>query len=634
MPLSSTLLHAAKKCFLAITTMCIALMMPAGVQAQSNVKERAQAFFGDNVQQYATSLSILAVMNYKLGKYSDALALQQQAVDLSGMNGMNMTILGMFYHKVGDDNTAVEILNEAEQLYNQEIPVPANALDVLTIYYAPASDIEHTNRFIETAVNQLKGFIMTTVTSETVDAERKRFWLRFEQVFNSLLLQWEYQLGDNANTVLLYDNTALFAKGLMLNVENSVKVHDQSRLTMSWTDVKAALGKDDIAIEFVTFPVGGDSTMYAALTLKHDSPKPRFIPLFEQSQLQDIKDTEYYVNNRISQLVWEPLKEELSGTGRIYFSPVGALHNIAIEHVPSAVTAGKLLHRLSSTREIAMRNHDKKLNHFLLYGGLTYDVATDTLLAHNKRNGYNQGSSMMAQRAEFWRDGRAYFGPLEGSLKEVDTIQMILSDKDVTKLTERDGTEESFIALSRSNVQVIHLATHGKFISRQEAMSELTRQNYRFIMLDSLESSLLTEDQDLTRSFIVMSGGQKLCNMESIPAELEDGMLTAQEISRLHFSDLQLVVMSACETALGDINSEGVMGLQRGFKKAGAHTLIMSLWKVDDDATSVLMTAFYRNLSQGMSIATAFEKARASLRGIEKYSNYKYWAPFILLDAI
>jgi CHAT domain-containing protein len=94
-----------------------------------------------------------------------------------------------------------------------------------------------------------------------------------------------------------------------------------------------------------------------------------------------------------------------------------------------------------------------------------------------------------------------------------------------------------------------------------------------------------------------------------------------------------LAVLSACETALGEISNEGVYGLQRAFKKAGAHTLIMSLKKVDDDATRILMTSFYKNLLT-MNKLKAFRLAQKQLRQAEggKYDKPKYWASFILLD--
>ena len=97
---------------------------------------------------------------------------------------------------------------------------------------------------------------------------------------------------------------------------------------------------------------------------------------------------------------------------------------------------------------------------------------------------------------------------------------------------------------------------------------------------------------------------------------------------------LDLVVLSACETALGDVNSEGVCGLQRGFKKAGANTILMSLDKVDDEATKILMVEFYKNLMAGKSKHQSLKDAQHYLRQVEngKYDDPKYWASFIMLD--
>ena len=119
---------------------------------------------------------------------------------------------------------------------------------------------------------------------------------------------------------------------------------------------------------------------------------------------------------------------------------------------------------------------------------------------------------------------------------------------------------------------------------------------------------------------------------KNIPEGVDDGVLTAKEISRLDFNGLDLVVLSACQTGLGEITGEGVFGLQRGFKKAGAQTIVMSLWKVDDAATKDLMTGFYRNLTSGMTKREAFISAQKDLR--EKYSEPQKWAAFIMVDAL
>ncbi|MBO7134465.1 MAG: CHAT domain-containing protein, partial [Bacteroidales bacterium] len=117
-----------------------------------------------------------------------------------------------------------------------------------------------------------------------------------------------------------------------------------------------------------------------------------------------------------------------------------------------------------------------------------------------------------------------------------------------------------------------------------------------------------------------------------LPEGIEDGILTAKEISFMDLRKTDLVVLSACQTALGEITGEGVFGLQRGFKKAGARTIIMSLWPVDDNATLLMMTEFYTNLTKGMSKREAFLAAQNKVKTTTGFENPRYWAAFIMLD--
>ena len=130
-------------------------------------------------------------------------------------------------------------------------------------------------------------------------------------------------------------------------------------------------------------------------------------------------------------------------------------------------------------------------------------------------------------------------------------------------------------------------------------------------------------------SGLLLSG----CNNAEIPQGVEDGILSAKEISYLDFRKTDLVVLSACETGLGKVSSEGVFGLQRGFKKTGVNTIVMSLWPVNDYATQLLMTDFYKNLASGMSKHDAFLSAQKFLRGKSGVTP-QHWAAFIMLDGI
>jgi CHAT domain-containing protein len=193
------------------------------------------------------------------------------------------------------------------------------------------------------------------------------------------------------------------------------------------------------------------------------------------------------------------------------------------------------------------------------------------------------------------------------------------------------GTETSFKSLSGEKVNTLHISTHGFYYTPDEA----DKMGYDFLRLDNHMAS--AEDKSLTRSGLILSGANHILEGEKLPENVEDGILTAKEIADLDLRGLDLVVLSACQTGLGDISQgEGVFGLQRGFKKAGANSILMSLWEVEDEATQILMTQFYKNLVSGQSKRQSLRSAQKYLREYNNgcYHEPKYWAAFILLDGI
>ncbi|MBR6979016.1 MAG: CHAT domain-containing protein, partial [Prevotella sp.] len=223
------------------------------------------------------------------------------------------------------------------------------------------------------------------------------------------------------------------------------------------------------------------------------------------------------------------------------------------------------------------------------------------------------------------------------TLTEVENIKTSFEDKHRQVITGADATEASVQALSAHAPNILHIATHGFYYTEKEkkmmdARKQLTMDNDR---LGAVE----LEDKALTRSGMAFAGANNALQNDDISMEEDDGILTAQEISKLDLRGLDLVVLSACETGMGDIaQGEGVFGLQRGFKKAGAGTIVMSLWKVDDNATQMMMTQFYKNLCDGMDKHEALHTAQKHLReykdekGENKYNYPHYWAGFIILD--
>ena len=222
--------------------------------------------------------------------------------------------------------------------------------------------------------------------------------------------------------------------------------------------------------------------------------------------------------------------------------------------------------------------------------------------------------------------GSPTFTNLPGTAQEASSIESALPN--VISLTQNEPTE-SIIKQIHSPV-ILHFATHGFFLS--DGLAIAGGSEGRSASLDVIstgESGLSDSDRaenPLLRAGLVLTGANN-------PGESgEDGILTALEVSELNLQGTELVVLSACETGLGDVSSgEGVYGMRRAFAMAGATSQIMSLWQVDDAGTSELMSLFYQNLMQDdQGRSEALRNAQFSLLNTGTYQHPYYWSSFIL----
>ncbi len=451
-------------------------------------------------------------------------------------------------------------------------------------------------------------------------------------------------------------------------------------LGIGWRDVQAKLGDKDAAIEFLYFGAKNDSVMYAALTLTKEDAVPHLVPLFEEKQLKSINKKEYYSTSQLSDLIWAPLSEVLKDKENVYFAPAGQLHNLPIETIPCYDGEGLMserwnLYRLTSTRQLALIKEENEMKEAYVYGGLSYDMEVADVVANaSKYDSGERGADWetvnIARVLQLKREaGGQVLDPLPGTKVEAQNIDRSLKELDVhsTLLTDTLGTEASFKALSGSRPNVLHIATHGFYWTESEAkQSDLSIMS---IMNDDTQSKYV-EDKALTRSALFLAGAENALEGGELPEGVDDGILTAKEISTLDLRGLDLVVLSACQTGLGEITGDGVFGLQRGFKKAGANTMLMSLWKVNDAATRMLMEQFYKGLLNKKTKLQALKEAQEYVRDYKEektvnmngnltpsqkrrmeregvstetqtetqitqpYESPLYWAAFILLDAI
>jgi CHAT domain-containing protein len=177
-----------------------------------------------------------------------------------------------------------------------------------------------------------------------------------------------------------------------------------------------------------------------------------------------------------------------------------------------------------------------------------------------------------------------------------------------------------------SSPRILHLATHGFFLANQNLDVAAPSDN----VLDFMFSRIATAGfvNPLLRSGLVLAGFNTWLMGGILPQEAEDGILTAEDVSGLDLSGTDLVVLSACETELGAMHvSEGVFGLRRTFMLAGAKTLVMSLWKVNDEVTKDLMIDFYHRLLAGEGRADALRNSQLAIKA--KFPNPFFWGAFI-----
>lgn len=430
-------------------------------------------------------------------------------------------------------------------------------------------------------------------------------------------------------------NETLFTKGLLLH---SASNRNLSNHNIVWENVQQSLNCNEIAVDFA---IGDRDSIinYIAFIIRNNWESPKCIVINNEKEL---------LNTHTATSIWQAIIDSanIQPNENIYFAPDGILCNIPIEYLP--LSNGKPMnevynmYRLSSTRELCFRDTTQIYQTATLYGGLFYDTDSTTIVTESEK--YKSANrvvnivdnSIISQ----WRaDERANYQYLPYSKIEINDISEILKENTIdTKVyTETFGNEESFKTLSGNAPDILHIATHGYYITPLdvEVASKIALQRMG-INIDEHQSII---DYSMDRTGLLLAGATLKLQHNTQIQGVEDGILSAKEISTLDLSNVDLVVLSACKTGLGDITSDGVAGLQRGFKCAGVNSILMTLWEVDDAATHLFMSQFYKSLMSGKSKHESLQNAQKFLKEYKQegeyiYNDYHYWAAFVLLDGI
>lgn len=635
--------------------------------------------------------------------------------------------------ELGNIDKALELLRKSLAIKKSKLPeVHPDILDVkrrITLCEFQNNDIDVINSAIEVS-NGLRSLLIP-VFSQLTSLERNMYWDKYKDWFlneineinskynneklieaaldgillgKGLLINTDIEFSslikDSNNPTLIDKFYKMNSMRSLLNKSNDLTTNEfleleaeiqaiekeliseskqygeyTQNLDIRWNQVQKNLGKQSLAIEFVSYTNKEISKKeYSAFLIKPGNSNPQFVILFNDDDLGKLSPSRFYTEPRLSQLIWGKLSPYVEDATDIYFSPSGDLYNIAIEYLPHYNKDGLMsdyhnFHRLSSTRQLSVLNTSNYYNEAVLYGGLIYDTEMEFLMEDMKKYPNIQDRGFLMDRTADLSSIKIAVSDLPETNTEVDNIERSFIKTKITPILYKgaEGTEASFKSLSGSNINIMHIATHGFYWTESEAEKA---KNASFLKQGNDATLKYVEDKAMTRSGLLFSGANNALKGVPLAENVEDGILTAKEISQLDLRSLDLVVLSACQTALGEITGDGVFGLQRGFKKAGASSLLMSLWKVDDKATQMLMTKFYEEYLGGKSKYESLKNAQKFLREYEEdleidlnadltpsqrrqkerqgekvepqvtkktikpYEDSKYWAAFILLDAI
>ncbi|MGB3466094.1 MAG: CHAT domain-containing protein, partial [Cyclobacteriaceae bacterium] len=344
------------------------------------------------------------------------------------------------------------------------------------------------------------------------------------------------------------------------------------------------------------YDLSKDGFYYQALILKAENISTVSLA---QAEILDTRSVKLYKNSilykrpesRSYEAFWKPVMPELAGISRIFLIKDGAYNQVSTgslfdgEKYMSDLFDMTVLTNPSDLTKV--RNEPLKTRKMFLMGSPEFD--TDK------------------------------FSALPGTLSEVNAIAGIATRNQLStdKYLNGEATEKNFS--KSTDADVLHVATHGFFIENKNTGGKSSGEVL-------LSSNMLDA---LMRSGIVLSDEGEIRGGEL--TESDDGLVTAYEISTLDFPSTEIVVLSACETGLGEIKTgEGVYGLQRSFLVAGARSVIMSLWKVDDGATRDFMISFYDNWLSSGNKHDAFNRARRQLK--TKYPEPYYWGAFVMIE--
>lgn len=465
-------------------------------------------------------------------------------------------------------------------------------------------NIVNTKALLLNATNQKKNKILSSGDRELINKFHE--WEKKRAILSSLYFE-------NGNEAAIASTTREL-EDLEKALNHSSGLFDNADNPPGWKKIQEKLKAKEVAIEMARVALSGtkrDSSVYIMLVLKPgaESPSGFIIPAGYPMEKRGLG---FYSNSirakdqdeRSYKTFWAPIKENLPVVSRLYFSPDGVYNQLNLNTLYNTSTDQYLIDEielvyLTNTADLLSEQQQVAVRDAVLVGRPQFDesVALADVLPYPDSINYFQRNILSEELISFKEND---FTDLPGTETEINKITETLTSQGISTRTYIGNEANETTVKSVKSPSILHIATHGFFV-------------------DDAASSV----SPMIRSGLVLAG-VKNKNHSS-----EDGILTAYEATNLDLENTSLVVLSACETGLGEVrNGEGVYGLQRAIIVAGADNLLMSFWKVDDAVTAELMASLYRARLQSGNLA-AFRSTQVELR--KKYPQPYFWGAFVIL---
>jgi CHAT domain-containing protein len=513
-------------------------------------------------------------------------------------------------------------------------------LDIKGILMTSATQIKHNSRLVNNSdYLELKKSIIT------INDDLSRVYLKSLR-----------NKKDNQRSIDSLENLSLEFEKLLTVLKNK-HINSKLSFTSDWELVKRALKPNEAAIEIIKIPRYGfypniynpkvknfyanDSGYYCAVIIKSNSVAPEYVVYNNSSSIDSIYDRYYrkaiYVTQKdlidkdISRLLkeskdnlkksyrylWKDIDSKLNGINKIFISNDGVFDkinlNILIDEKGSYTIDKYDIEIVTSLNRLLTPSPNRASSQITasLFGNPDFDNVPSEIVYDNSSI---ENLSVITLRGD--NQLHTNWKQLPQTNSEIEAISRTLGKNNcrVNTFTKELATEKNVKNITSPTI--LHIATHGYFIKN-------TKNSESKHAIDNANSN------PMMNSGLILAGANRDNeNNESV----QDGILTASEAARLELGNTELVVLSACETGLGEVkNGEGVYGLQRAFLLAGANNLIMSLWKVDDLATKELMVIFYKNYMQTKNVTLSLKMAQQTLRTCKKFEHPMFWGGFIVV---